>query len=202
MENLTEEPRWPHAAPAPNPASVTLGRSFTELSRIIHVSNQHTSNFQRSKTEHEEKLDGKFANMQKIHPGLCLQLAAAQAAEAAFVCICSSLLWLWVFSGFQGRQAGRSQPEGAWEEAPAQCLELPRCWHHHAVPRAPSHVQADSLKSDLDQTSYMLLFSRAASSESSMKNLFLLLFTKGNSAGYQKPVISVARTDPFCCLAS
>lgn len=145
MENLTEEPTWLHAAPAPNPASVTLESSFTELSRIIHVSNQHTLNSQRSKTEHEGKLDGKFANMQEIHAGLCLQLAAAQAAEAAFVCFCSSVLQLLGGCGFsvasrEGRQAGRSLRvhgkklhPGAWSSPGAGIAML--CPRHPATCR-------------------------------------------------------------------
>lgn len=45
-----------------------------ELSRVIHVSNQHTLNVQRSKTEHEGKLDAKSANLQKVHTDSHVQL--------------------------------------------------------------------------------------------------------------------------------
>lgn len=101
-----------------------------ELSRAIHMSNQHTLNFQRSKTEHEGNLDAKSANLQKIHTDLCGQLAGTQAAVAAFVCVYSYVFWLSEAVGFQqlpGKQAGRLVLEGVREEAPSLCLELPPC---------------------------------------------------------------------------
>lgn len=44
-----------------------------ELSRVIHMSNQHTLNVQRSKTEHEGKLGANSANLQKTHTDLHVQ---------------------------------------------------------------------------------------------------------------------------------
>lgn len=108
-----------------------------EPSRIIHVSNQHTLNFQRSKTEHKGKLDARSAGLQKVHSGSCLQLAAA------FMCIYSHALRLSEAVRSQrlpGKAGGQVGARGCTEEAPSQCLELPRCWQHHAVPVAPSHV--------------------------------------------------------------
>lgn len=96
-----------------------------ELSRVIHMSNQHTLNAQ--KTEHEGKLDAKSANLQKRHTDLHVQLAGKRAAVAAFVCIYSYDFLLSEAVGFQqlpGKQAGRL---GVWEEVPSLCLELPPC---------------------------------------------------------------------------
>lgn len=101
-----------------------------ELSRVIHMSNQHTLNVQRSKTEREGKLGANSANLQKIHTDLHVQLAGKQAAVAAFVCIYSYVFWLSEAVGFQqlpGKQAGRLEPKGVEEEVPSLCLELPPC---------------------------------------------------------------------------
>ena len=135
-ENTTEEPRWPRVALLPNPASVTLESRLVEPSRIIHVSNQHTLNFQRSKTEHEGKLDAKSANLQKIHAGSCLQLAAAQAAVAAFMCIYSHVFRLSEAVGFQqlpGKAGGQVGARGCTGRSPCPVpgaplvLAAPRC---------------------------------------------------------------------------
>lgn len=113
---------------------------------------------------------------------------------------------LWVFSGCQGRQVGRLGPEGAREEAPSRCLELPWCWQCRAVPMAPSHAQANPLKPDLDQTSYLRVFCRAASSDSSMKIIFFCLHreilwaTRSQCSHWLQQ--DVKDQTLFCCLTS
>lgn len=62
----------PCAAPVPDPASITSESRLMKPSKIIHISNKHNMNLQRSKTKREGKLDTKTANLQKIHAGSSL----------------------------------------------------------------------------------------------------------------------------------
>lgn len=203
-ENTTEEPRWPRVAIVPNPASVTLESRLTEPSRIIQVSNQHTLNFQRGKTEHKGKLQ---CGICQFAENTCRLVPPACSSTG-----CSSSVHVYLLLGFsavggcgfsaaarEGRQAGwgprvcKKKPlPGAWSS--------PRHWQHRAMPVAPSHAQANSLKSDLDQTSYLHVFSRAASSESSRKIIFFVY--KGKFCGLPEAnVLSgenrTSKTGPF-----
>lgn len=89
-----------------------------ELSRTTHMSNQHTLDFQRSKSEHKGKPDTKSAGLQQQQQHSCAPLWVFFSCQK-----------LWVFRGCQERQAGRSAPKGVWEEAPAAppALVTPRC---------------------------------------------------------------------------
>lgn len=132
MGNITEEPGRSNVKPGSNPPSVTWKSRLMELSRVIHMSNQHTLNAQ--KTEHGGKLDAKSANLEKRHTDLYVQLAGKQAAVAAFVCIYSYDVLLSEAVGFQqlpGKQAGwvygKKSLLCAWSSPHADSAVCP--WH-------------------------------------------------------------------------